>query len=131
MPIRHIYFSCFKMVEYNKYWWSRVRNNDSGICEITWKYLFFSDNKSLLKKLGEEILYNESLPLCKVPESDTRSNSKWFWFVLCVYSNNDSLKNILMSKYWSRETIKYRYWKSNESTSEWKYSKEYKKSITI
>ncbi|MHA1227953.1 MAG: hypothetical protein ACTSPV_14495 [Candidatus Hodarchaeales archaeon] len=92
------------------------------------KYLFFSDDKSLLISLGKEILLKYNLYSAKVPSSDKPRPNKGFGFVLCIYDCFPRFKRELRD-YADGKTIHYRYWKSNTATLQGKYSKEFKSSL--
>lgn len=88
------------------------------------KYLFFSDDKEALFKLGKEILEKHNLYLAKIPSTDTPRKSKGFGFVLCIYDSFPGLTSEL-TKYADGEKIKYRYWKSNKKSLNGEYSKNF------
>jgi hypothetical protein len=102
--------------------WIYLINEKSLNKNISGKYLFFSDNKTELIKLGEVLLEKFDLFQAKVPLSDTPNNSKGFGFVLCVYDKDGT--NFRIKKY-KTETISYRGFKSNEKTRQGIYSKQY------
>ncbi|MDP7521129.1 MAG: hypothetical protein QF567_02760 [Candidatus Pacearchaeota archaeon] len=99
--------------------WIWFRNTEISGKGITGKYLFFSDTRKKLIYLAKKILKEKSLPIAKV-----NIKVKGKGFVLCVYDTEPKLKNEL-KEYADFKDIHYRYWKSDEDTSEGKYSDEF------
>lgn len=75
------------------------------------KYLFFSKDRKELIELAEMLLPKYELHHAKVPSSLREGHSE---YVLCVYDVGPNL--IEEMKQYKTETIKYRYWKSDEAT---------------
>lgn len=103
--------------------WTRMINEESSIqrTSVIGKYLFFSDDKYKLMVLGQKLLTDYDLPAFKVSNGKTKSVG--FGHVLCVYSNNSSLRKEL-SKFASSD-INYRYFKADAATRAGEYSAEY------
>ena len=99
----------------------KIKNYKSEYKAITGKYLFFSPDKEKLIKLAKTILITFNLYLAKVPLSNKPVGND---FCLCVYDKEPRFKREMKS-YADEINIKYRYWKSNESTMNGKYSKEF------
>lgn len=75
------------------------------------KYLFFSENKDELIELASDILSEHNLYNAKVA-SELRSG--YTEYVLCVYDYAPNLTKEMLQH--ASDTIKYRYWKSDEQT---------------
>jgi len=73
------------------------------------KYLFFSENREKLLKLGKKILKENNLSFAKI-SNKPRDKS----YVLCVYDYEPRFK-YEFKKYETKE-CHYRYWKSDEQT---------------
>jgi hypothetical protein len=75
------------------------------------KYLFFSKNREELIELAEKLLKEHDLYHAKTPSSLQEGYEE---YVLCVYDIAPNLTEEM--KQYKTETIKYRYWKSDEAT---------------
>ena len=106
--------------------WVWTRNEETEIKpgQVIGKYLFFSDSKELLQKLGEEILKEHKLPHMKISADRNVGADEGFGYVLCVYSNNSNLRNELKQK--EAPGINYRFFKTDDATRAGIYSKKYK-----
>ncbi len=75
------------------------------------KYLFFSENRDELVELAEKLLTTYNLARAKTA---IELNPGYTEYVLCVYDDRPNL--VQEMKQYVTETIKYRYWKSDEAT---------------
>ena len=80
------------------------------------KYLFFSHSKEELIKICETILKEYNLSHGKVPFENTTKE-----YVLCIYDVKNRFSKELSN--FSTDTIKYRFWKSDNATMRGVYSK--------
>lgn len=103
--------------------WIKNNNSEQNREKILGKYLFFSDNKSELIALAENILEKYNLLISKTPSSDIPNNSAGFGFVLCVYDTENRYCNEL--KGLETNSISFRYWKSDNTTRVGKYSQQF------
>ena len=106
---------------YTDYYWERFRHSKNPEYQITGKYLFFSENRELLKQIAIDEIKNNNFHSAKI-NLEGRNIGE---YVLCLYYKDDSRKYELASKYRDRPNLKYRYWKSDEDTLKGKYSKEF------
>lgn len=106
-------------------YWKWIVNQDCSVDKLTLfeeefkkdyhgtigKYLFFSKNRDELIELAIKLLKEYDLSRAKIPPSIRDGYDE---YVLCVY---DSAPNLTeeMNQY-KTDTIKYRYWKSDEAT---------------
>lgn len=89
---------------------------------ITGKYLFFSESKEKLEKITIEELENGGFFHAKISTDEHKKGKE---YVLCLYFSDGSRKYELAEKYKGNQEVKYRYWKSDETTLQGKYSKEF------
>ena len=75
------------------------------------KYLFFSENRDELIELAEKLLTTYNLARAKTA---AELKSGYTEYVLCVYDSGPNL--VQEMKQYATDTIKYRYWKSDEAT---------------
>ncbi len=75
------------------------------------KYLFFSKDRNELIELAKKLLKEYDLYHAKTPASLREGYTE---YVLCVYDIAPNLTEEM--KQYKTETIKYRYWKSDEDT---------------
>ncbi len=75
------------------------------------KYLFFSENRDELVELAKKLLITYNLARAK---TTAELKAGYTEYVLCVYDSGPNL--VQEMKQYSTETIKYRYWKSDEAT---------------
>ncbi len=108
-------------------YWILTWNKESEIksSDVIGKYLFFSDDKSMLQKVGEDILREYNLPSMKISSSKNHNAEAGFGYVLCVYTDNFSLKDILKDR--EVPGLNYRYFKTDDATRAGKYSTQYRK----
>jgi hypothetical protein len=107
-------------------YWTWTKNEETGVKpgEVIGKYLFFSDDKALLQKTGEEILSEHGLPHMKISADRNAGADEGFGYVLCVYSKDSSLRNELKQK--EVPGLNYRFFKTDDATRAGIYSKNYK-----
>lgn len=97
--------------------------NPDKLEKITGKYLFFSNDDFRLYNIAIDEINNDGFSEAKVNSYLLGDNTE---YVLCLYYENDSRKYELPSKYKPmEESVKYRYWKSDEDTLKGKYSREF------
>jgi hypothetical protein len=101
---------------------SKTFNNDFYVIV---KYLFFSDDKALLQKTGEEILLEHGMPHMKISADKNAGADKGFGYVLCIYSKDSNLKDGLKQK--EVPGLNYRFFKTDDATRAGIYSDKYKK----
>lgn len=108
-------------------YWILTWNKDSDVKpnDVIGKYLFFSDDKSVLQKVGEDILREYNLPSMKISTGKNSNAESGFGYVLCIYTDNFSLKDILKNK--EVPGLNYRYFKTDDATRAGKYSNQYRK----
>ncbi len=94
--------------------------------KITGKYLFFSEDRNLLKKIAIQEIKQNGFPCAKV---NLKSSKVGRDYVLCLYYKDDSRKKELAEKYLSFPNVRYRYWKSDEDTRNRKYSEEFLRNL--
>jgi hypothetical protein len=115
-------------IEFNGYWdWiSSPRPYDY---EIMGKYLFFStDRQRLIDVATQEILhhrFHKAKVNCRLLGKNTE-------YVLCLYYKDGSRKHELANRC-TRDypDVKYRYWKSDESTLRGQYSQEFLSKLDV
>ena len=95
--------------------------------KILGKYLFFSTDKKELINIAINELKNNNFPVAKINTDDTKKGDE---YVLCLYYYDDSRKKELYERYKSNDKVKYRYWKSDETTLKGKYSDEFLNNLT-
>jgi hypothetical protein len=94
--------------------------------KITGKYLFFSSDRDLLKKIAIDEIENNGFHVAKINMTGKKIGEE---YVLCLYFKDDSRKNEIAEKYKNMKGIKYRYWKSDIDTLSGKYSEEFLKKL--
>lgn len=103
-------------------YWEWFASSDKPPYEITGKYLFFSHIRKVLADFACEEIRSRRFHLAKIPVEGRIICKE---HVLCLYYSDDSLKHELAEKYRNREDLKYRYWKSDESTRRGVYSRQF------
>ena len=98
----------------NEYWHYFIRVSKKKP-NITGKYLFFSESKEELQKTTIDELENGGFFHAKINTDQHKEGDE---YVLCLYYADDSRKLELADKYKSNQKVNYRYWKSDEDTSE-------------
>ena len=93
-------------------YWIYLRNPDVEEKGVTGKYLFFSQDRELLLRLGITLLETYKLPAAKMPNKENQTGKDC---VLCVYDYTPRYKGLF--KLYDTPEIKYRYWKSDEQTN--------------
>lgn len=84
--------------------------------EITGKYLFFSSDRDLLISIAKTEIQKHDFQAAKVSKPKETDDE----FVLCLFYKDDSRRVELRKRYKESDTLKYRWWKSNEKTfQEW------------
>jgi len=103
--------------------WKYFQGKKPFLSSLTGKYLFFSEYKERLHEIAEIEIRDHGFQLAKVSKKAHHSD-----YVLCLYWKDNSRKDELAKRYASRQNldIKYRYWKSDESTRAGIYSDEFK-----
>lgn len=102
--------------------WEWFVSNAEPSYKITGKYLFFSRSRKVLADIACEEIGSRRFHLAKIPVEGKANCDE---YVLCLYYSDDSLKHELADKYRDREDLKYRYWKSDESTRRGEYSPQF------
>jgi hypothetical protein len=102
--------------------WEWFVSSEKQSYEITGKYIFFSRIRTVLTDVACEELGCRRFHLGKIPIEGKAVGDE---YVLCLYYSDDSLKYELADKYGNREDLKYRYWKSDESTRRGEYSQQF------
>lgn len=102
-------------------YWEWFTHKTEPDYEITGKYLFFSEDRKLLKEIAIKEIENNSFHHAKI---NMEGKNKGPEYVLCLYYKDDSRKNELAKKYKSSK-VKYRYWKSDQDTIQGNYSEEF------
>jgi len=91
--------------------------------DITGKYLFFSPDLPTLIKIGSQEIIEHNFHEAKIRSRLSGSNTE---YVLCLYYKDDSRKHELANRCKTDyPDVRYRYWKSNESTRKGQYSQEF------
>jgi hypothetical protein len=102
----------------------KLRNEDyEEYKDITGKYLFFSPDLPTLTKIGSREIIEHNFHVAKINSRLSGSNTE---YVLCLYCKDDSRKHELANRCKTDcPGVKYRYWKSDESTRKGQYSQEF------
>ena len=110
----------------------------------TGKYLVFCDEYEMLFDLAQMILIKFQLYQAKISIEKSVKSEKGFGYALCVFDFGPHLKveishfitdEALSTAYWDKKhpgekyPFNYRWWKSNQSTSEGEYSHQHLESI--
>ncbi|MGA2574104.1 MAG: hypothetical protein ABSF36_07920 [Candidatus Methanomethylicaceae archaeon] len=103
-------------------YWIWLLRNEKPTYRITGKYLFFSEDKDKLIRIGINELQNHGFHEAKVNNELQEGQTE---YVLCVYYKDDSRKSELAERNKEEYRVKYRYWKSDAATLAGKYSKEF------
>jgi hypothetical protein len=103
-------------------YWIWLQSEEKTTCDITGKYLFFSENKDKLLDIGIKEIENHEFHHAKVNNSLLEGQTD---YVLCLYYKDDSRKDELADRNKQEYGVKYRYWKSDLDTLKGKYSKEF------
>ena len=103
-------------------YWEWFFHKDKFGYEITGKYLFFCENRDVLKKIAVEEIENNGFHHAKVNMKGKKQGTD---YVLCLYYKDDSRKKELAKKYEDQLKVKSRYWKSDEDTLKGNYSEEF------
>ena len=90
--------------------------------KITGKYLFFCEDREVLRKIAINEIENNGFHHAKVNMDGEKHGSD---YVFCLYYEDDNRKKELAKKYKSNLKVKYRYWKSDENTLKGNYSEEF------
>ena len=105
----------------NEYWdWFLNKQEPSYV--ITGKYLFFCEDRDVLRKIVIDEIENNGFHHGKINLEGKQMGKD---YVLCLYYKDDSRKYELFEKYKEKPDVKYRYWKSDKDTLKGKYSKEF------
>lgn len=107
--------------------WEYFDRNEPLPYEITGKYMFFSEDRTMLKKIAIEELENGGFHSAKVRSEEMKFGREC---VLCLFYKDDSRKLELARKYQGQEGITYRYWKNEEDTLQRNYSEEFLQQLT-
>lgn len=94
--------------------------------DITGKYLFFSSDRDLLVEIARQVLSTGVFHHAKIPLPGKNLSDE---YVLCLYYKDDSMKHQLAKKYSKRQGLRYRYWKSEETTRKGQYSDQFLRSL--
>lgn len=89
---------------------------------INGKYLFFDEDKGKLIRIAVNEIENHGFHMAKVNMKLLGSLTE---HVLCLYFKDDSRKYELAQRNKMTYGVKYRFWKSDEATSQGQYSKEF------
>ena len=103
-------------------YWEWFFHKEEPHYEITGKYLFFCEDREILRKIAIDEIENNGFHHAKVNMEGKKHGED---YVLCLYYKDDSRKKELADKYKSRSEVKYRYWKTDESTIKGDYSEEF------
>ncbi|MDP2807389.1 MAG: hypothetical protein Q8O74_04530 [bacterium] len=102
--------------------WEHYISKEKIPYKITGKYLFFSVNRNVLKKIATTEIKNHNFHHAKIKTEEAIEGDD---FVLCLYYSDDSRKFELSERYKSCAGVRYRYWKSDLDTKIGKYSAVY------
>ena len=97
-------------------------HKDKPNYKITGKYLFFCEDREVLKKIAIEEIENNGFHHAKVNVEGQKQGTD---YVLCLYYEDDGRKKELAEKYKDQLKVKFRYWKSDENTLKGDYSDEF------
>lgn len=103
-------------------YWEWFMHKDKPNYKTTGKYLFFCEDREILKKIAIEEIEDNGFHHAKVNIEGKKQGTD---YVLCLYYKNDSRKKELAEKYKDRPEVKYRSWKSDENTLKGNYSDEF------
>ena len=95
--------------------------------KITGKYLFFYEDKDKLIEVATNEIENHGFHKAKVNDSLLKGQTE---HVLCLYYKDDSKKYELAKRNKQEYGVKYRYWKSDVTTLQGQYSKEFLDKLT-
>ncbi len=109
-------------------YWEWFVHKDKPNYDITGKYLFFCEDREVLKKIAIEEIENNNFHHAKI---NMKGNKKGTDYVLCLYYKNDSRTIELAEKYKSKPELKYRHWKSDEDTLKGNYSDEFLNRLSL
>lgn len=101
-------------------YWELFLHKDKPNYIIKGKYLFFCENRKVLKKIAIEEIEDNGFHHAKV---NMEGKKHGIDYVLCLYYKDDTRKKELAEKYKDQSKVKYRYWKSDEDTLKGDYSK--------
>ena len=116
--LRMVVEMSIEMESMGNWLWFQSKTNQPY--EITGKYLFFSEDIEILKKIANDEISNNGFHRAKINIEVMGTNTD---HVLCLYYKDDSRKYELADKY--KSIVKYRYWKSDQDTIEGKYSQDF------
>lgn len=102
--------------------WEWFMHKDKPCYEIVGKYLFFCEDREILKKIAIEEIENNKFHHAKINMEGKKRGTD---YVLCLYYKDDSRKIELAEKYKGIPELKYRHWKSDEDTLKGNYSDEF------
>ena len=103
-------------------YWEWFLHKDKPNYIITGKYLFFCENRKVLKKIAIKEIESNGFNHAKVNIEGKKHGTD---YILCLYYKDNSRKEELAEKYKDQSKIKYRYWKSDEDTLKGNYSEEF------
>lgn len=103
-------------------YWIWLFSEEKPNCEITGKYLFFSEDKNKLIEIATNEIEKHGFHEAKVNEHLLKGQTE---HVLCLYYKDDSRKHELAERNKQEYGVKYRYWKSDEATLKGQYSQEF------
>ncbi|MBN2421435.1 hypothetical protein JXB27_04115 [Candidatus Woesearchaeota archaeon] len=117
------YYSAKKLTKRTELYLAEINKSRYG---KSGKYLFYSENRNLLLKLGKRLIVTFGLPEFKVSKKYRNDVSHSKEFVLCVYDFFPDFIN--MMKNYSNKNVSFSGWKSNAQTLksyEAKYQERY------
>lgn len=102
----------------------KIRKKDyEAYKEITGKYLLFSPDLLGLIKIATQEILEHNFHVAKISSRLLPNSTE---YVLCLYYKDDSRKHELANRCKTDyPDVKYRYWKSDESTRRRRYSEEF------
>ncbi len=106
------------------FWTWTLNDSIERPSSILGKYLFFSDDRKLLQKTGEEILAAYNLSHMKISVDKSPKSDVGFGYVLCIYSESSNLSNELKSR--ECPGLNYRFFKTDADTRNGVYSDKHK-----
>lgn len=103
-------------------YWIRFSSEQKPDYEIKGKYLFFDENVDKLIEIANNEIEKHGFHQAKVNRHLLERQTD---HVLCLYYKDDTRKDELAERNRQEYGVKYRYWKSDEATSNGQYSKEF------
>lgn len=112
------------MIEKDDGTWFWFAREERPPYRITGKYLFFSPNFMVLRRILRAE-FERGFGVAKVSKEALDGEH-----VLCLYYANDARGSELFERYKDEANVKYRWWKSDEATMRGEYSEQHKAALT-